>query len=280
MTFQRRRPAEFWRLWDLTFPNLSFMTFWPGLTSSPERELLCPVRLYSEYGFESNCRYTRGIELAHLQCIERRVRCSFVWGCQVGKCECNRANAYMLHAGSSPSRKVAGYSSPIVALRKELDLYANIRPVVAVSPSRSFVDEELRYCFTSGVTKSRGKTIGRFDRGPRKHGVSGMPSARTAMDDSRKTVQYVKQETMTQTDSGREARATRLITERASRRIGRTAFELALARPRKVLLYFDLFTHSNLRACFTESHHHTQIQRAVRHGWVVQGDCARGAHPP
>ena len=41
---------------------------------------------------------------------------------------------------------------------------------------------------------------------------------------------------MTQTDSGREARATRLITERASRRIGQTAFELALARPRKVLL--------------------------------------------
>jgi hypothetical protein len=35
-------------------------------------------------------------------------------------------------SGSSPSRKVAGYSSPIVALRKELDLYANIRPVVSV----------------------------------------------------------------------------------------------------------------------------------------------------
>ena len=33
---------------------------------------------------------------------------------------------------SSPSRKVVGYSSPIVALRKELDLYANIRPVVSV----------------------------------------------------------------------------------------------------------------------------------------------------
>ena len=33
---------------------------------------------------------------------------------------------------SSPSKRVAGYSSPIVALRKELDLYANIRPVVSV----------------------------------------------------------------------------------------------------------------------------------------------------
>ena len=33
---------------------------------------------------------------------------------------------------SSPSKKVVGYSSPIVALRKELDLYANIRPVLSV----------------------------------------------------------------------------------------------------------------------------------------------------
>ena len=34
---------------------------------------------------------------------------------------------------SSPSRRVTGYSSPIVALRKELDLYANVRPVASVS---------------------------------------------------------------------------------------------------------------------------------------------------
>jgi hypothetical protein len=61
MTFQRRQPAEYWRLWDLTFPNSSFMTYWPVLTSSPERERLCPVRLYSEYGFESNLRHTRVI---------------------------------------------------------------------------------------------------------------------------------------------------------------------------------------------------------------------------
>ena len=49
-------------------------------------------------------------------------------------------------------------------------------------------------------------------------------------------MQYVKQETLTQTESGKEARATRLITEHASRRIGKMAFELALARPRKVLV--------------------------------------------
>jgi homoisocitrate dehydrogenase len=36
---------------------------------------------------------------------------------------------------SSPSTKVAGYSSPIVALRKRLDLYANVRPVKSSTPS-------------------------------------------------------------------------------------------------------------------------------------------------
>ena len=48
-----------------------------------------------------------------------------------GKHFCAYLGVYS-HVGSSPSRKVAGYSSPIVALRKELDLYANIRPVVSV----------------------------------------------------------------------------------------------------------------------------------------------------
>ena len=44
--------------------------------------------------------------------------------------ECDGA---MFGAVSSPSNKVEGYSSPIVALRKHLDLYANIRPVASVS---------------------------------------------------------------------------------------------------------------------------------------------------
>jgi len=44
---------------------------------------------------------------------------------------------------------------------------------------------------------------------------------------------YVKQETLQQGEFGKEARATRLITERASRRIGDMAFKTALARPRQ-----------------------------------------------
>lgn len=69
----------------------------------------------------------------------------------------------------------------------------------------------------------------------------GAHYTKTTADHLRVSVQYVKQETLTPTDSGKEARATRLITERASRRIGKMAFELALARPRKVLVT-PLFT--------------------------------------
>ena len=36
--------------------------------------------------------------------------------------------------------KVAGYSSPIVALRKKLDLYANVRPVKSVGSQRAPID--------------------------------------------------------------------------------------------------------------------------------------------
>jgi homoisocitrate dehydrogenase len=42
--------------------------------------------------------------------------------------------------------------------------------------------------------------------------------------------QYIKEETITMGPTGKEARATRLITERASRRIGQMAFETALTR--------------------------------------------------
>jgi len=49
------------------------------------------------------------------------------------------------------------------------------------------------------------------------------------------SIQYVKQEVQTVGEHGKEARATRLITERASHRVGQMAFELANSRPRKLL---------------------------------------------
>ncbi|KAF9263601.1 mitochondrial NAD-homo-isocitrate dehydrogenase LysB [Marasmius fiardii PR-910] len=111
------------------------------------------------------------------------------------KSECDCA---LFGSVSSPSRKVVGYSSPIVGLRKKLDLYANIRPVLSVSPTP---EEPAKVDMI--VVRENTECL------------------------------YIKQEEATITDRGREARATRLITEYASSRIGRMAFELALERPRK-----------------------------------------------
>ncbi|KAJ7688475.1 mitochondrial NAD-homo-isocitrate dehydrogenase LysB [Mycena rosella] len=116
---------------------------------------------------------------------------------QILKDECDCA---LFGSVSSPSRKVAGYSSPIVALRKELDLYANIRPVRSVSadPARPPAVDLI-------VVRENTECL------------------------------YVKDENLIVTENGKEARATRLITERASSRIGKIAFELAKARARKLL---------------------------------------------
>lgn len=43
-------------------------------------------------------------------------------------------------AVSSPSFKVKGYSSPIVQLRKEMDLYANVRPISSPAGSDKPID--------------------------------------------------------------------------------------------------------------------------------------------
>ncbi|ODV91797.1 hypothetical protein CANCADRAFT_379 [Tortispora caseinolytica NRRL Y-17796] len=56
---------------------------------------------------------------------------------EVLKNECDGA---LFGAVSSPTTKVEGYSSPIVALRKKLDLYANVRPVKSVEGTGRPVD--------------------------------------------------------------------------------------------------------------------------------------------
>ena len=106
--------------------------------------------------------------------------------------ECDGA---MFGSVSSPSHKVEGYSSPIVKLRKELDLYANIRPVVGVSGTR----DDDKWVDTVIVRENT-------------------------------ECLYIKSETIEDTPQGQVARAIRQITERASTRIGRKAFDVALAR--------------------------------------------------
>lgn len=106
--------------------------------------------------------------------------------------ECDGA---MFGSVSSPSHKVEGYSSPIVQLRKQLDLYANIRPVVGV---RGTKDEE-KWVDTVIVRENT-------------------------------ECLYIKSESIEDTPNGKVAKAIRQISEKASTRIGKKAFEVALAR--------------------------------------------------
>lgn len=105
------------------------------------------------------------------------------------------ADAVLFGAVASPSRPVAGYRSPIVRLRRELDLYANIRPVFADPPT---VDEP---------------RMRRVDLVVVRENTEGL---------------YVGRERVE--DGGATAIAERVITRRASERIARVAFELARAR--------------------------------------------------
>ncbi|KAI0427042.1 Isocitrate/isopropylmalate dehydrogenase [Xylaria sp. FL1042] len=52
----------------------------------------------------------------------------------------NECDGALFGAVSSPTKAVKGYSSPIVALRKKLDLYANVRPVKTVATAANPID--------------------------------------------------------------------------------------------------------------------------------------------
>jgi len=95
-------------------------------------------------------------------------------------------------ATQSPSRKVEGYSSPILALRKQLDLYANLRPVVSMPVPRSRPGIDML------IVRENTECL------------------------------YVRQERLE--DGGNTAVAQRVITRRASERIARKAFEQARLR--------------------------------------------------
>lgn len=101
-------------------------------------------------------------------------------------------------AVSSPSGRVAGYSSPIIGLRRALDLYANLRPVCSapVTGSRDGVDLL--------VVRENTECL------------------------------YVKQEQLS--DDGETATAQRVITRTASARIAQMAFAQARRRARARVL--------------------------------------------
>ena len=109
------------------------------------------------------------------------------------KKECDGA---LFGAVSSPTTKVQGYSSPIVALRKRLDLYANVRPV---------------------------KSVGNGDKG----GKVDLVIVRENTEDL-----YVKEEKTYEGPNGKIAEAIKRISEHASSRIAGMAGEIALRRQR------------------------------------------------
>lgn len=104
----------------------------------------------------------------------------------------NECDGALFGAVSSPSKAVKGYSSPIVALRKKLDLYANVRPVKSVMTAKNPID---------------------------------MVIVRENTEDL-----YVKEEKTYDGPDGKVAEAIKRISERASHRIATMAGEIALRR--------------------------------------------------
>ena len=105
----------------------------------------------------------------------------------------NECDGALFGAVSSPTVKVAGYSSPIVALRKKLGLYANVRPVKSVEGIGRPVD---------------------------------MVIVRENTEDL-----YIKEEkSYTAPDGTRVAEAIKRITETATSRISKMAYQIALLR--------------------------------------------------
>ncbi|KAL8851124.1 MAG: hypothetical protein Q9221_003927 [Calogaya cf. arnoldii] len=110
---------------------------------------------------------------------------------QTLRSECSAA---LFGAVSSPTKKVAGYSSPIVALRKQLDLYANVRPVKTVSTAQKQIDLVIVRENTEDLYVKEEKTYDALD------------------------------------GSGKVAEAIKRISEKASLRIATQAGEIALSR--------------------------------------------------
>ncbi|KAI0881353.1 Isocitrate/isopropylmalate dehydrogenase [Annulohypoxylon maeteangense] len=98
-------------------------------------------------------------------------------------------------AVSSPTSAVKGYSSPIVALRKKLDLYANVRPVKTVRTATKPIDMVIVRENTEDLYVKEERTVD----------VPGSPT-------------------------GKYAEAIKRISERASSRIATMAGEIALRR--------------------------------------------------
>jgi homoisocitrate dehydrogenase len=103
------------------------------------------------------------------------------------------ADGMIFGATSSPSTKVAGYSSPVLGMRKAFDLYANLRPTISIPGGVQGIDMLIV-----------------------RENTEGMYSGRERRE-----------------DGGSTAITERVITVKASERIARYAFQAAQKRQRK-----------------------------------------------
>ena len=70
------------------------------------------------------------------------------------------SDAALFGATSSPSTQVAGYRSPILALRRDFDLFANLRPVTTLLPGQRPVDLLIVRENTEGLYSGRERREG------------------------------------------------------------------------------------------------------------------------
>jgi homoisocitrate dehydrogenase len=70
------------------------------------------------------------------------------------------ADGMLFGATSSPSTKVAGYSSPVLAMRKLFDLYANLRPTVSLPGGPQGIDMLIVRENTEGMYSGRERREG------------------------------------------------------------------------------------------------------------------------
>jgi homoisocitrate dehydrogenase len=70
------------------------------------------------------------------------------------------SDATLFGATQSPSTRVEGYSSPILALRRKFDLYSNLRPVTGLTPGARGVDLLIVRENTEGLYSGRERSDG------------------------------------------------------------------------------------------------------------------------
>ncbi|MBC8161282.1 MAG: isocitrate/isopropylmalate dehydrogenase family protein, partial [Roseiflexaceae bacterium] len=117
------------------------------------------------------------------------------------------ADAILFGAVGSPSQPVPGYKSPIVGLRRALDLYANIRPVEGLGVrDQGLASNTHQLLQPNPQNRTLNLVIVREN-------TEGLYAGRERVE-----------------DGGETAIAERVITRRASERIVRAAFELARTR--------------------------------------------------